>query len=120
MQEPSYRNTPGYLVLTIGLLLSLTSALVPHFDIGYRLMLSVFVAGMLPYLAYGIVVPLMRGPVITMAGLVIVVVHAWLVIQQRFIANADYSDGMIYYVPVMIAVAVTPFVIAAVKKTGKY
>ncbi|MGD2053102.1 MAG: hypothetical protein PVG45_03260 [Gammaproteobacteria bacterium] len=113
-------NTPGYLFLLCGLLLSLISALVPHFEAGYKLMLSVFAAGILPYLVYGIAVPLWRNPVTTVTGLLLVVAHTWLVINQRFVAIVDYSDGMIYYIPAIISVALLPLALTAIKKSEKY
>ena len=48
MHDQSFAPHPGYLFIIIGLLTSLISALVPHFDAGHRLMTSVLVAGMLP------------------------------------------------------------------------
>jgi hypothetical protein len=83
-------------------------------------MLSIFVAGMLPYLVYGIMVPLSRSALTTVTGLVIVTVHAWLVITQRILGNADYSNGLINYVPIILAVAIAPLVIIAVKNSGVF
>ena len=116
MHAQSYANTTGYSLICIGLLLSFISSLVPHFEAGYRLTLSVFVAGMLPYLIYGIAVPLLRGPLTTIVGLVIVVAHAWLVINERFIAGADYSSGLIYFGPMLLAVLAIPLVVITWKK----
>jgi len=120
MHAQSFTNAPGYLFIIIGLTLSLISALVPHFDAGYRLMLSVFVAGMLPYLIYGIAVSLLRGTLTTATGLVIVVAHAWLVFTERIIGDGDYSNGMIYFGPMVIALAALPLAWIALKKTGQY
>jgi hypothetical protein len=117
MHAQSYANTPGYLFILIGIVLSTISALVPHFEAGYTLMTSVLVTGMLPYLVYGIAVPLLRGVLTTVVGLVIIVVHAWLVFNQRVLGNADYSDGLIYYVPMVMALAVLPLAVIALKKT---
>ena len=117
MRTQSYANTPGYALISIGLILSLISAFVPHFEAGYRLALSVFVAGLLPYMVYGIAVPLLRGSLTTGAGLVIVVAHAWLVFNQRIIGHADYSNGLIYYGPMLLAVLVLPLIVIAFKKT---
>lgn len=118
MHAQSYANPPGYLCIFIGVFLSAISALVPHFEAAYTLMTRVFVAGMLPYLVFGISVPLMRGGLTTIVGLVIVVAHAWLVFNQRIIGNADYSDGLIYYLPVILALAVLPLVFIALKQSG--
>jgi hypothetical protein len=81
-------------------------------------MLSVFVAGMLPYIVYGIIVPLSRGALTTIIGLIIVTVHLWLVITQRIAGNADYSNGLVYYVPIILAITILPLVVIAVKKSG--
>ncbi len=120
MQAQTMQNPAGYFFILCGLLLSLISSLVPHFEAGYTLMISVFVAGLLPYLVYGIAVPLWRNPVTTVAGLLLVIAHAWLVINQRLVTHVDYSDGMIYYVPAILAVAVLPLAATAIKKSAKY
>ena len=120
MHTQSYANTPGYLILIIGLILAFTSALVPFFEAGYILMTSVLIAGMLPYLVYGMVVPLSRSVMTTVLGLIIVIAHTLLVFNERFIGNADYSDSMIYYGPIIIAVIVLPLVMLAIKNSRKF
>ena len=120
MHAQSYANTPGYLFLIIGLTLSFISAFVPFFEAGYKLMTSVLITGMLPYFVYAIVVPLSRSTMTTMLGLVIVITHALLVFNERFIGNADYSDNIIYYGPIIIAVIVLPFVIIAIKNIKSF
>ena len=116
MHAQSYTNTFGYLVILTGLTLSLVSALVPHFEAGYRLAFRVFATGLSPYLVYGIAVPLYRGAWITIAGLLIVLIHAWLVYNERFIGAANYSDATIYYVPLIMAIAALPLVFIAFNK----
>jgi len=118
MHAQSYANTPGYLFIMIGLMLSLISALVPHFEAGYRLTLSAFVAGMLPYLIYAIAVPLLRSTLTTSIGLIIVIAHAWLVFNERIIGHADYSNGMIYYGPLLITALAAPLVVIVFKRKG--
>ena len=120
MHDQSYANPAGYLFIMIGLLLAVYSALVPHFEAGYRLATSVLVAGMLPYIVYGVAVPLVRGALMTITGLTIVIVHSWLVFNQRIVGNADYSDGMIYFLPILIAIAALPPVVIALKKQGMF
>lgn len=115
MRAQSYANTPGYLFIMVGLILSLISALVPHFEAGYRLTLGVFVAGMFPYMIYGIAVPLLRGTLTTIVGLVIVTAHTWLVFNERIIGNADYSSGMIYFGPMLLALAALPLLVIVFK-----
>lgn len=116
MQTQSYANKAGYLLIIIGLTLSLISALVPHFDAGYKLMLSVFIAGILPYMVYAIAVPLLRGTLTAIAGLAIVIAHTWLVYDQRILGDADYSDGMIYYIPLLLSLLALPLAVMAFKR----
>ena len=116
MQAQSYANTPGYLIIMTGLILSLISAMVPHFDAGYRLMVSVFAVGMLPYIVYGVAVPLLRGRLTTIIGLAIVIAHAWLVFNERIIGHADYSDGMIYIGPMLLALLAMPLLVIVFKR----
>ena len=118
MHTQSYANAPGYTLIIIGLILSLISAFVPHFDAGYRLAPGVFFAGLLPYAVYGIAVPLLRGSLTTITGLVIVAVHTWLVLTQRIIGHADYGDGLIYYGPMLLALLTLPLIVIAIKRTG--
>lgn len=117
MHAQSYANTPDYLLLMIGLFLSLISAFVPFFEAGHKLMTSVLIAGMMPYLVYGMAVPLSRSMMTTIIGLIIVMAHALLVFNERYIGEADYSDGMIYYVPIIMAVIVLPLVIITINKS---
>lgn len=119
MHAQTYANPVGYLFIIVGVLLSVVSALVPHFESGYRLITSIFIAGILPYIVYGFAVPLIRGPVTTMTGLVVTAMHAMLVADQRFIRNADYSDVIVYYVPMAIALAALPLLVIAVRKSNR-
>lgn len=120
MHTKTNSKLPGYLIILFGLLLSVVSALVPHFQAGYHLMFSVLVAGMLPYIVYGIIVPQSRGALTTMTGLVIVTVHLWLVITQRIIGGAEYSNGLIYIVPIILTVAILPLVLVVAKQSGLF
>jgi len=100
-------------------MLSLISAFVPHYEAGYRLMAGVLIAGMLPYMVYGLAVPLSLGIANKILGLLIIIVHALIVINHRIIGNADYDNGMIYYGPIILALIVLPLVLISVKKALK-
>jgi hypothetical protein len=95
------------------------SAFVPFYEAGYRLMISVLIAGMLPYIVYGIVVPLLQSTMTTIAGLVIVIAHVFLVINERLTGKVDYSDSVIYFGPIFIAVTILPLVMIAIRKSRK-
>ena len=120
MHSQSYANTPGYLFICCGLILSGISSFIPHFEAGYKLDAGILFTGMLPYLVYGIAVPLFRSTLTTINGAILVAVHTWLVFNQRFTENADYSDDMIYYIPLIMTIVVIPLVIIALKKSAHY
>ena len=120
MQTQSYSNTAGYAFIAIGVGLSLVSALVPHFSAGYTLKISVFAAGIVPYLVYAVAVPLHRTAMTTLAGLVIVLAHAWLVFNQRFVGHGDYSDGLIYYGPMVLALIALPLAMGGFRNSTHY
>jgi len=71
---------------------------------------------MFPYMIYGISVPMLRGTLTTIVGLVIVSTHAWLVFNERIIGNADYSSGMIYFGPMLLSLAALPLLVIVFKR----
>ena len=103
-------------IIVAGLLLSFVSALVPFYTAGYKLLYWVMLAGLLPYLVYGVAAPLLRGGLVLVEGLVLLGLHTWLVIAERFIGAADYSDRMIYYVPLLLALVLLPLPVMALRK----
>jgi hypothetical protein len=106
-------NVFGYTILLVGLVLAFVSAVVPFYDAGYQLRTGVLLAGLLPYLLYGMALVLLPRTMTIAAGLLLLVVHAWLVIRERFIDHADYGDGMIYYLPVVLTLLLIPLLVKA-------
>ncbi|MGD2073989.1 MAG: hypothetical protein PVI91_01275 [Gammaproteobacteria bacterium] len=106
-----------YLLLAAGCLLAFVSALVPFFDDGHRLLVGVLLAGLLPYLIFGLVLPYLHGWALALPALVMVGIHAWVVVTQRFAAYQDYSDGTIYYVPFALAIAAAVLVAWALRRS---
>jgi len=115
MNRQSLLRPLSYLLLAGGCLLAFIAALVPHYDAGHRLMVSVLLTGLLPYLVLGLALPYLRGWALALPALVGVATHAWLVLTQRFLDYQGYSDGMIYYVPLALAAAATGVLIWALR-----
>jgi len=107
----------AYWVIVAGLLLSFVSAVVPFYSAGYKLLYGVMLAGLLPYLIYAIAAPLLNARLILAVGLALLGVHGWLVISDRFVGGADYSGGMIYYVPLLLALALVPLPVMVLRKS---
>lgn len=114
MKAQTFAGGPGYLFILIGIILSLLSAIVPYFNIGYELRFSVFFIGLLPWLVYSIAVPLLRGTLTNACGLLLVIAHGWLVVTERYVENVDYSDNIIYFAPIIMAVLLLPLAFTAV------
>lgn len=109
-----HHRTYGYLVVVAGILLSFVSAVIPFFDDGYRLHPEVLFAGLMPYLAYAVLVELLRRPFTLLVGVVLLAAHAWLVVSERFLGVVDYAGGAIFVWPLLFTLVLTPLVVKAV------
>jgi len=117
METHANLRSAAYGVIVAGLLLSFLSSAVPFYSAGYKLLYRVMLAGLLPYLIYAIAAPLLRAGPILAVGLALLGVHSWVVIRERFVGGADYSDGMIYYVPSLLALALVPLLVMVLRKS---
>lgn len=103
----------GYSIVATGVILALLSAIVPFYDAAYRLYFGVFFAGISPYLLFAVLVTNDNSRLTDAVGVVLVTAHFGLVINQRYVDGADYSDGAIYYLPLGFAALLIPLVINA-------
>lgn len=103
----------AYGLIAIGCVLAAVTAVVPNYNAGYKLIFSVFMAGIVPYYIYGCLTGMLRGWALLVPGLVLVAVHLWLTVSQRFLAYDGYVNDMIYYGPMVLALAGLPAGIAA-------
>ena len=103
----------AYVLIVIGCLLAAITAVVPNYNAGYKLMFSVFMAGIVPYYVYGCLTGLLRGWALLIPGAVVVVVHVWLTVSLRFLGFDGYTNGMIYYGPALLTLVILPSGIAA-------
>jgi hypothetical protein len=103
-------------VIAAGTVLSIVSAIVPFYTAGYQLLFSVLMAGITPYLVYGLVVYWLRRPVTIVAGALLLAGHLWLVVHERFIGGADYSGHTIYVAPLVFAALLVPLLVVAMRQ----
>ena len=111
-------HTPGYRVfaywmLAAGAVLAFISGLVPQSAMGHELWVSVILAGLVPYIVYAMTFPHLRGSALTVPGAALVLIHAGLVANQRFLNFNGYEDGLIYTVPLVLAVIMAGLVVWA-------
>ncbi|MFN2338358.1 MAG: hypothetical protein ABR544_05230 [Gammaproteobacteria bacterium] len=105
-----------YGIILLGCGLAFLSAVVPHYDTGYYLMTGVLLAGLLPYLVYALAAALMKGPLVLAGGLVILVLHGILVVNERVLGGAGYESGMIYYAPLLLAILGLPLLLRTLRE----
>ena len=55
----------------------------------------------------------MKHPVITVAGIVLLLFHGWLVFSERFTDGPLYADDTIYRYPIMLTVLLLPLLFGA-------
>lgn len=106
----------GYAVIIAGLALVCMSAVVPFYDDGYHLRAAVLITGLLPYFVYAIIVELLQRGVTVVAGIALLAAQIWLVSRERFVDSVDYSDGAIYYIPLVLTLLLMPLLIKALRQ----
>lgn len=105
-----------FIMVLAGTALAMVSAVVPHYSGAHQLLFGVFLAGFTPWLLYGIAAALFRGPLTTLAGALLLILHGTLVMRERFSGGADYADGMIYYLPLLFSVLLLPLLARALRE----
>ena len=116
MTAPRSIAVLAWTIIVCGTALAVAAAVKPFFDDGFHLQTGVLLAGLLPYLLYAVIAVMLRRPVILAAGIALLAAHAWLVLSERFSGAVDYSGNMIYYIPVLLAVALIPLWIMAMRQ----
>lgn len=105
----------AYGCIAAGIALAFLSAAVPHYTAGYRLATSSLIVGLLPYLIYGLAVPLLRTTLTAVVGVILVILHTILVFNERVTPGAESSGGLIDYGPLVLALVVLPLVVIALR-----
>ena len=91
----------AYLIIALGMMLSFAAAVVPHFDTGYTLLLTVLLVSLLPYIVYGLFTDIVRGWPLLIAGALLFGVDIGVKIPERFLHYHEYTDSAIYYAPLV-------------------
>ena len=98
----------AYLIILLGTGLSMLVAFVPQYAIGHRLEMTVFFAGIVPYLAYGFLTEDLRGMPLLASGLALLGVSLAVKLPERYLGYDGYADGTIFWVPAAAALVVLP------------
>ena len=114
MESQHYANRPGWTIVLYGTILSFVSAFTSFTVTGYLFKGDIFLAGLFPYLIYAIAVPLLPGIATTITGITLAALHTSLVVSVRFL---EFSNNLIYTIPIVIAILLIPLAVVAVIKT---
>ena len=113
--DTTFYKTFGYGLVVIGCALAFVSSFTPQLALGYYLQLGVLLIGLLPYLVYSIAVALYESMLTIAFGLALIAAHTWMVFNVRFIEGSAYADGLLYYGPIILTVALLPLFIMALR-----
>lgn len=98
----------SYLIILLGSLAAFAAALVPFYHAAYLLQMTTLFAVLAPFVLYGLLVAILRGPWLLLSGLTLLAVSLAEVISERFLNYDAYADGSIFWVPVLAAAIVLP------------
>lgn len=106
-------------ILIGGVVLSFAAAVVPHFNSAFRLEPLILVAGVLPYLVYGVLAWFLRGQVRIASGAAVLGLHLLVVIQQRWLTDGYAEGTLLYWAPLVLAAALL-FLIPRAQAGARY
>ncbi|MDR9435703.1 MAG: hypothetical protein RI563_02410 [Thiohalophilus sp.] len=105
-----------YGMIVIGVLLAFIASFEPQLALGYHLHAGILAAGLLPYFVYSLAVTLKSGPLVTLHGIVLLIIHAWMIDAVRFVAQPDYSVSLLIYGPLVLSLVLIPLVVLALRQ----
>jgi hypothetical protein len=118
MLTPVRATSFGYSILLTGGILAFVSAVVPFYEAGHRLDSGILLAGMLPYLVYGLPAVLLRGLLSVVSGLGVLALHTGTVVHARWLDGAASGGTLLYLVPLVLTAALVPLVVVALRRRG--
>ena len=110
----SYVKALDYWILVAGCGLAFLAALQPHVPGAYHLDGKLLLIGLLPYFVYSLAVALLRSLLVSLAGLVLLVVHAGLTCGVRI--TGEYAALLLITGPLVLSVLLVPLVIQAMRQ----
>ena len=107
--KPDFRPL-AYVVVILGAVISLATAVVPFYDDGHQLLVGVLLVGLMPYLVYGVFAQLVRGWPLLVAGVFLLAIDLTVKLPERFPHYHGYT-GLVYYASLVSTFVVLPVVL---------
>ena len=108
--DPDFRRF-AYLIIGLGGLLTFATAVVPFYNAGDELRVTVLVVGLMPYVVYGLFTDVVRGWPLLIAGALILGIDLGVKIPERFLHYDGYAGNAIYYAPLVSTFVVLPVIL---------
>lgn len=102
MHQQRLFNPLSLVIVALGIALAFLVAAVPHYTSGYHLRGGLLLAGLLPYVIYGMAAAMRSDGPVAAGGLVILVPHALLVILKPA-TEAGTVAPPLYYGPLLLS-----------------
>lgn len=109
----SATKTFGYLMIAIGAILAFVSAFENQPAEGVYLHAGMLLVGLLPYFIYSIGVVLWNSALVTVYGLALLIIHAWMIWTVRIATTAEYGIVLLVYGPLILSLLLLPLVMLA-------
>jgi hypothetical protein len=105
-----------YVIVALGVIASFAGAFEQHPAEGVYLHAGFLLAGLLPYFIYAMAVALWRHALVTVHGLVLLVVHGWMIWSVRFAPTPEYEPTLLVYGPLVLALLMIPLLALALRQ----
>ncbi|MFP3872841.1 MAG: hypothetical protein ACLFQT_09730 [Thiohalophilus sp.] len=114
-----YLKVLEYLMIAAGVVVAFISAFEPLAAEAYYLHAGILLVGLLPYFVYSLAVVLMDRALVTLHGVVLLVIHIWMLAVVRFVPAEAYGISLLVYGPLVLSLALIPLVILALRQPWK-
>jgi hypothetical protein len=98
----------AYILILIGAVAAAWAALLPHYEAGFHLRVSILFGLLLPFVAYGSLIESLRPGWLLAIGLVITAVMVAAVVAQRGMAKEPAGELSAYALPLVVCAIVLP------------
>ncbi|MFO8024159.1 hypothetical protein [Thiohalophilus sp.] len=105
-----------YGIIVIGVLLAFIASFEPQPVLGYHLQAGILAAGLVPYFIYSLAVALKSGALVILHGIVVLIIHAWMIDAVRFAGQPDYNVSLLVYGPLVLSLVLIPLLILALRQ----
>ncbi len=98
----------AYLIIGLGIAISLVAAVVPHAPGAFRLSWGLLFWGLVPYIVYLFLTEMLTGAALVVPGVLIFLIDFYAQIHLFLFPDASTDSGLITYLPLWLTLIVLP------------